>query len=89
MSTLQNTPPISRATASPPSSFTSNTATFAPAAASACALARPSPEAAPVTTAAVVLSIFMALFLFLPEFSRLGGGRLHLMATEPLQPSSS
>jgi hypothetical protein len=60
MLTLQKTPPISFATASPAASLMSKMATFAPAAASACALALPRPEAPPVTTAETFLSIFIA-----------------------------
>jgi hypothetical protein len=58
-STLQKTPPISLAMASPFSSFMSNRATFAPVAAMARAVPSPRPEAPPVTTAAIELSSFM------------------------------
>ncbi|MNN52666.1 hypothetical protein D3C81_1673780 [compost metagenome] len=49
--TWQNTPPSSRASASPFSTFRSNSATRTPCAASARAVAAPRPEAPPVTTA--------------------------------------
>ena len=60
-STLQAIPPISPATRSARSSLRSNSATRAPFAASARALASPSPEAPPVTTAATEASIFIWL----------------------------
>ncbi len=59
MSTLQNVAPNSVASASPASSFRSKMATFTPAVRRACTLARPSPEAPPVTMAESVESIFM------------------------------
>ena len=52
-STLQNTPPISSASASPLSAWRSKIATFTPLAASARAVAAPNPDAPPVTTAAL------------------------------------
>ncbi|MEY9614718.1 hypothetical protein ABIF21_007592 [Bradyrhizobium elkanii] len=60
-STLQNTPPISLAMASPFSSLKSKIATFTPCAASAREVAAPRPEAPPVTTAATDESSFMAI----------------------------
>src|SRR5690242_17811572 len=54
-STSQNIPPISLATCSPRPASRSNTATFAPRRASSRAVASPSPDAAPVTTAATPL----------------------------------
>ncbi len=57
--TLQNTPPISLATASPLASFMSKIATLTPWAARARAVASPRPDAPPVTTAATLLSSFM------------------------------
>ena len=57
--TLQNTPPISTATASPLSFCKSKIATFTPFAASARAVASPRPEEPPVTTAAMLESSFM------------------------------
>ncbi len=58
-STLQNTPPISRATASPFSTLKSKMATLTPWAASARAVAAPRPDAPPVTTAATDELSFM------------------------------
>ena len=57
----QNMPPMACATSSPFSAFMSKIATLAPAAARASALARPRPEAPPVTTAAVSLVICIGL----------------------------
>ena len=66
-STAQKTPPISAAIASPAASFRSKIATFTPLSASARAVAAPSPDAPPVTTAAMLLSRIIAFFLFLPR----------------------
>ena len=63
MLTLQKMPPISLAVASPASALMSKIATFAPAFASARAVAWPRPEAPPVTTAAVSLVISMCVSL--------------------------
>src|SRR3546814_19471510 len=58
MSTWTNRPPIDWATSSPSASLMSKMATLTPAAASASAIARPRPDAPPVTTAAVEESSF-------------------------------
>ena len=60
--TLQKTPPISLASASPFSAFKSKIATLTPFAASARAVAAPRPDAPPVTTAEMFESSFMTTF---------------------------
>jgi hypothetical protein len=55
----QNTAPVSAAAASPCSAFKSKIATLAPAARNAFTVARPRPDAPPVTTAARDSSIFI------------------------------
>src|ERR1700738_369630 len=61
--TRQNTPPRSRATASPRSALRSKMATLTPCDAKRRAVASPSPDAPPVMTAEMVESSFMGLFL--------------------------
>src|SRR3981189_1903175 len=61
--TRQNTPPSSRATASPRSALRSKMATLTPCDAKRRAVASPSPDAPPVMTAEMVESSFMGLFL--------------------------
>src|SRR5437868_1013651 len=59
-STSQKRPPISLATCSPRAGSRSNTATLAPLRASSLAVASPSPDAAPVTTAATPLMFIVS-----------------------------
>jgi hypothetical protein len=73
--TAQNTPPISAAYASPASALRSKIATFTPLAASARAVAAPKLAAAPITTAATLLSRLMPETL-LAKARRKGSDRL-------------
>ena len=61
-------PPIAAATASALAALRSNTATFAPLAASASAVALPSPEPPPVTIAATPAIFMLALLVASARF---------------------
>src|SRR5271165_1476709 len=75
-SASQNTPPISRAIASPRSSLTSKIATFTPWEASIRAVAAPSPDAPPVTTAEMLASSFILALPARPDALASPGGNL-------------
>jgi hypothetical protein len=78
-STRQNRPPISSATALPGSALRSNSATLTPHAASRRAVAAPSPEAPPVTTAVIEASSRIAhSFVVRCILGRLAGAGPHL-----------